>query len=271
MTAPTFRFVHLTDTHVIADGCWRPRIGDFEWDTEASLRQVVAAVRALDPVPAFAVLGGDLASPDVLHRDRVLDADEYAPSYTLLAEILAELPCPVHVLMGNHDHRAAFNRVLRRGRVADDARCYYSFDHLGHHFVALDSHEPGEQGGVLDAEQLGWLDDDLARHRGQPTVAFVHHHPWPLGLPFIDGMALRNGGALMAALRRHDRLRWLICGHVHLEQVVQHDGLTMLTTPSTCIQLSKLPEPRMLPGPPGFRIVDVEGDRLSTRVLYLEH
>jgi 3',5'-cyclic-AMP phosphodiesterase len=269
MAAPAFRFVHLTDTHIIAGGRWRPRGGDFEFDTAASLRRVVAAVRALEPAPAFAVLGGDLASPDVLHRDRVLGADEYEPSYALLAEILRDLPCPIHVLMGNHDNRAAFNRVLRRGAAAEDARCYYAFDHLGHHFVALDSHEPGEAGGVLDGAQLAWLGDDLARHRGQATVAFVHHHPWPLGLEWIDGMALRNGDDLMATLRRHDRLRWLICGHVHLDQVVERDGLTMLTTPSTCIQLSKLSRPRMRPGPPAFRVVDVEGDRLSTRVLHL--
>jgi len=201
----------------------------------------------------------------------VLGPKDYEASYALLAEILAGLPCPIHVLMGNHDNRAAFNRILRRSAAAmDDAPCYYSFDHLSTHFVALDSHEPGQPGGVLDAAQLAWLDDDLARHSGRHTVAFVHHHPWPLGMAWIDGMSLKNGEDLMARLRRHGRARWVICGHVHLDQVVERDGLTMLTTPSTCIQLSKMsPEPRMLPGPPAFRVVDVDGDRLSTRVLHL--
>ena len=65
-------------------------------------------------------------------------------------------------------------------------------------------------------------------------------------------------------------VRWIICGHVHLDQVIQRRGLTMLTTPSTCIQLSKVSQARkMLPGPPGFRIVDVVGDRLSTSVVHL--
>lgn len=270
MDATPFRLVHLTDTHIIAEGPWRPRAGDFEFDTAASLRRVVEAVRHLEPAPAFAVLGGDLASPDVFHRDRVLGPNDYEPSYTLLAEILAGLPCPIHVLMGNHDERVAFNRILRRGVTPDDAPCYYSFDHLGAHFVALDSHEPGQQGGVLDATQMAWLDDDLARHRGRPTIVFVHHHPWPVGMEWMDGMSLKNGDDLMASLRRHGRVRWVICGHVHLDHVVERDGLTMLTTPSTCIQLSKMsPQPRMLPGPPAFRVVDVAGDRLSTRVLHL--
>jgi hypothetical protein len=44
----------------------------------------------------------------------------------------------------------------------------------------------------------------------------------------------------------------------------------MLTTPSTCIQLSKVSQAaKMLPGPPGFRVVDVAGDELSTRVPHL--
>jgi Icc protein len=265
-----FRFVHLTDTHLMAGATWKPRGAGFEFDTEASLRRVVEAVGALDPAPAFAVLGGDLASPDLIDRARVPTAAEYEPSYRLLADILAALPCPAHFLVGNHDHRAAFNRVLRRDAPAPDAPHYYSFDHQDHHFVALDSQEPGQAGGMLDAAQLGWLRDDLARHRARPTIAFVHHHPWPLGLQWIDTMMLRNGEELTAVLAEHPGLRWLICGHVHLDQAIQRGGLTMLTTPSTCIQLSKVTQPgKLLPGPPGFRIVDVTGDRLSTRVIHL--
>jgi 3',5'-cyclic-AMP phosphodiesterase len=265
-----FRFVHLTDTHIMAGGTWKPRTGDFEFDTEASLRRVVHAVRTLDPAPAFAVLGGDLASPDLLDRGRVLAAEEYEPSYRLLAEILAGLPCPVRYLVGNHDNRVAFNRLLRPGAPAPDAPHYYAFDHQGYHFVALDSQEPGQAGGALDSTQLGWLRDDLAQHRDQPTIVFVHHHPWPLGLQWIDTMSLRNGDELIGVLREHPDVRWIICGHVHLDQAVLRGGLTMLTTPSTCLQLSKVAQAgKVLPGPPGFRIVDVAGDALSTRVVHL--
>jgi len=83
-------------------------------------------------------------------------------------------------------------------------------------------------------------------------------------------MSLRNGDALMAALGEHPDVRWVICGHVHLDQASQRGRLTMLTTPSTCIQLSKVTQaPKMLPGPPAFRIVDVAGEQLSTRVIHL--
>jgi Icc protein len=269
-TPGRFRFVHLTDTHVMADGGWRFRPGSAEFDTAESLRGVVQAVRALDPAPDFAVLGGDLASPDLLDRSVVLTSAQYEPSYRLLKEILAGLPCPVHVLPGNHDDRGAFNRILLDGALAPGAPHCWSFDHGGYHFVGLDSHEPGQAHGHLDDGQLAWLARDLGQHREQPTIVFVHHHPWPLGLAWIDGMRLRNGEELTATLHRHPRVRWLVCGHVHLDQAIQREGLTMLTTPSTCLQLSRVSQtPKVLPGPPGFRIVDVAGEQLSTRVVHL--
>lgn len=264
-----FRFVHLTDTHIMAGGAWRTRSG-FTFDTEESLRSVVDAVRALDPAPAFAVLGGDLASPDLLDRDRVLSPNEYVPSYRLLADILAGLPCPVRYVLGNHDNRVAFNRVLRPDAPAPEAPHYYGFDHGAYHFVALDSHEPGQAGGFLDAAQLAWLRHDLVRHRDRPTIVFVHHHPWPLGLAWIDSMTLRNGDDVVSVLREHGQVRWIICGHVHLDQIMQRAGMTVLTTPSTGPQLSKVSQQaKMLPGPPAFRIVDVTGEQLSSRVLHL--
>jgi hypothetical protein len=57
---------------------------------------------------------------------------------------------------------------------------------------------------------------------------------------------------------------------VHLDQAIQSGPLTMLTTPSTCIQMSKVSQAgKALPGPPGFRVIDVAGGVLSTRVMHL--
>lgn len=70
-----------------------------------------------------------------------------------------------------------------------------------------------------------------------------------------------NGEELIAALHEHARVRWRVCGHVHLDQAIPGDGLTMLTTPSTCPQLSRVSQAaKALPGPPAFRIIDVSGD-----------
>ena len=75
-----FCFVHFTDTHIIAGGTLH------NFDTSASLQRVVAVLNALEPRPAFAVIGGDLVSPDILDRNRVLTSAEYEPSYRLFQE-----------------------------------------------------------------------------------------------------------------------------------------------------------------------------------------
>jgi Icc protein len=74
----------------------------------------------------------------------------------------------------------------------------------------------------------------------------------------------------MRLLGAYPEVRWVICGHVHTDQVIQRAGITMLTTPSTCIQLSKVSQtPKMFPGHPGFRMIQVKGLALSTRVLHV--
>ena len=269
-TQADFSFVHLTDTHIMAGGKWKIPSGAWEFDTTASLQQVINAINTLEPRPAFAVLGGDLVSPDLLEGHRVWTSEEYESSYVLLQELLRALPCPTYMLIGNHDNRVAFRRILGNTGSTSDAPHYYSFDYQEYHFVALDSQQPGAPGGHLDPAQLTWLRQDLDTHRGQPTLVFVHHHPWPLGLAWIDTMHLHNGEELMRLLQTYPEIRWVICGHVHTDQVMQRDGMTVMTIPSTCIQLSKVSQtPKMFPGPPGFRLIQVKSLALSTRVLYL--
>ena len=254
----------------MAGGKWKARSGAWEFDTNVSLQEVVAAINTLQPRPAFAVFGGDLASPDLLDDHKVYTPEDYAPSYTLLQELVHRLPCPAYMLMGNHDNRIAFRNVFGTTALTPDAPHDYSFDYQGYHFIALDSLQPGQPGGYLNAAQLQWLRQDLEAHRELPTLVFVHHHPWPLGLAWIDAMPLHNGEEFMSLLQSYPAVRWVICGHVHTDQVMQRDGITVMTTPSTCVQLSKVSQtPKVFPGPPGFRLVQVKGLSLSTRVLYL--
>ncbi|MEE8287078.1 MAG: metallophosphoesterase [Gammaproteobacteria bacterium] len=269
-TQADFSFVHFTDTHIMAGGNFSFPTGERQFDTSASLQRVIDVINTLEPPPAFAVIGGDLTSPDLLDRSKVLTPEEYEPSYRLLQDLLRPLPCPTYMLLGNHDNRTAFHRVMQTAAVTPDAPHHYSFDHQGYHFIALDSLHPGASWGYLEAPQLVWLRDDLETHRGRPTLVFVHHHPWALGIEWLDQMHLRNGDELWQLLQAHADVRWVICGHVHLDQAIQRDGLTMLTTPSTGFQISKLSQTRkILPGPPGFRLVRVKGLELSTRVLHL--
>jgi predicted MPP superfamily phosphohydrolase len=124
-----FCFVHFTDTHIMAGGTLR------NLDTSASLQRVIEVLNALEPRPAFAVIGGDLVSPDMLDRSRTLTPAEYEPSYHLLRELLRPLQCPTYMLLGNHDHRQAFHQVMQTPVPTLDTTHHYSFDYQGYHFA----------------------------------------------------------------------------------------------------------------------------------------
>jgi Icc protein len=262
MTGREFTFVHFTDTHVVAGGA------PWGLDTTETLRRVIGVLNGLEPRPAFGVIGGDLVSPDIVERSRPLTPEEYEPSYRLLRDLLGGLAFPVHLLLGNHDHRIAFHRVMATGAPTPESPHSWAFDHGDCHFVGLDSHVPGLAAGEIDRSQLDWLRGDLAAKRGRPTFVFVHHHPWPIDVAWLDAMPLRNGDEVTRLLQSFPDVRWMVCGHVHQDQEVQRDGLTLLTTPSTSIQISKLSQTRkMISGPPGFRLFHVRSGSVWTRVL----
>ena len=248
------RFVHFTDTHVVGPGVAVRGV-----ETCQTLGRVVDAVNALSPRPAFVVVGGDLVSPDIPsepdgHRD-ASDA-EYEASYGVLRSLLDRLTVPYHVLMGNHDRRGPFRRVMGGEPAGEDARHRYVVDVDGYRVCALDSLDPGQKPGRLGEEQLGWLRERLREAADRHVVIAVHHHAVPIGLERLDVQMLLDADALWTLIGEAGNVRGVLCGHVHLQHEEVRDGVPVFTTPSTCFQSSKLfKERRVLPGPPVLRLV----------------
>jgi Icc protein len=134
-------FVHFSDTHIIQPGV---RLRDV--DTNETLTRVVQTVNGLDPQPAFVVIGGDLVSPDIAPevraKTRELTVRDYERSYETFHSLVSRLNVPVHYVMGNHDRRVPFRRVIQRDAQPTDQPHYYAFT-AGHYRVCiLDSLEP---------------------------------------------------------------------------------------------------------------------------------
>ena len=258
------RFVHFTDTHVVGPGV-RLR----EVDTCRSLERVVEAVNALNPRPAFVIVGGDLVSPDISsdsiegHRDAT-DA-EYEASYAVLRSILGRLTVPFHMLMGNHDRRRPFRRVMLSDKAPGDEPHRYVVDVDGYRLCALDSLDPGKKPGVLGASQIGWLRDRLREAADREVVIAVHHHAVPIGLERLDVQMLMDADALWDVIVEAGNVRGVLCGHVHLQHEEVRHGIPVVTTPSTCFQSSKLfKEKQYLPGPPALRLVTCRAGAMTS-------
>jgi 3',5'-cyclic-AMP phosphodiesterase len=243
-----FLLAQLSDPHIGAE--W------FDGQSVPRLAAAVESVRAVRPQPDAVLLTGDLA-------DHATDE-----GYEQLQELLAPLEAPLHVLPGNHDDRGGLHRHFGVPG-GDGERVCYAVDLGPLRLVALDTLIPGEDSGALGAEQLEWLDAELAAAPKQLTLVAMHHPPLVTGVPAWDelGMAAPDRLALGEVIERHGQVRRLACGHFHRTMTGELVGRSVVVAPSTYVQMRPAflsDELELTAEPAGFALHAVlEGDLIT--------
>jgi 3',5'-cyclic-AMP phosphodiesterase len=243
----------ISDLHIGAG------VGDA--DPARRAERVVAAVAALDPAPDAVVVTGDLTQ---------LGGPE---EYTRVVELLAPLAMPVHPLPGNHDVRAALHNALLAG-VDTGPGDFLQYDvHVGRvRLLVCDTIVPGEDGGRLCAERIGWLDAALAADREAPTVVAMHHPPLTTGIEAMDQIGLEPGSQeeLARVLARAPNVLRVIAGHVHRPMYSTCGGRTVFSCPSSDVairlDLRAGAELGVLDEPPAYALHLVTDGTLVTHV-----
>jgi Icc protein len=243
MTGPRLRFLHISDMHILGE---EGRL-QYGVDTAAILRRAVPMMNALEP--DFVIVSGDLIS------------DESEDSYRRLQSLLKPVGAPIHCMMGNHDDRAAFRRVFRPEDPPTAEPVCEAFELEGIRFILLDSVLPGKVEGRLGEEQLRWLDAELAAHPDRPTWVFLHHHPLPVYIRWLDALGLQDPDAFLAVLARHPQVEVVGYGHVHQLRRWRYRGVLFASVPALAFQISPLhQEPNITQETPAFRRVEFSGD-----------
>jgi 3',5'-cyclic-AMP phosphodiesterase len=255
VTLEPFFLVQLSDPHIGAD--WTSA------DPVARLAAAVETARAVCPRPDAVLVTGDLT-------DHATD-DEYEQ----VRELLAPLGDPLYVLPGNHDDRGALRRHFGVPG-ADGEPVQYAADLGPLRLVVLDTTRPGEDPGALDAERLGWLDEELARAPQMPTLLAMHHPPLRTGVPAWDELGLPDADrhALGEVIGRHPQVRRIVGGHVHRTMTGELAGRAVLTVPSTYVQLRLefgSQELELADEPAGFAVHTVQNGELMSHVQPVEH
>ncbi len=247
------RVLQITDTHLYADpdGCLLGLPTRRSFEAVLALARVLADGREPDAV---------LLSGDLVH-------DERPEGYLYLRGRMQDLGIPFHAIPGNHDRVGLLAGHLDPGAGQRVRGVLVG----GWHLVLLDSTLPGEDGGRLGPDGLMALDLTLGACPGLPTLVCLHHQPVPVGSPWLDGIGLADGEALLAVLARHAQVRGVVWGHVHQEFDGVRSGLRLLGTPSTCVQF--LPDSAdfaLDTRTPGLRWLDLlpDGD-IETQVVRL--
>lgn len=243
--------MHMSDAHVLGE----PSQEIHGVRPAHNLRAAVQYINSLNPTPDFCIHTGDSVS------------EESEKAYLLFKEELASLKIPTYFAIGNHDNRASFRKLVLNDPFPDERPYYYDFELHGWHFVVLDSSDPGNISGRIDNAQLLWLEQALRLHPNRSTFVFLHHHPLPLGIPWLDELMLQDSGALIEVLRRAPWVRRVFFGHVHHECHLCLDNLHFAAVPALSFQFSEFAgTERFSSLPPGFRLVHVQGEMIRTLV-----
>lgn len=241
------KFIHISDIHLTLPGTEMGGLDPYARLTRA-LEDVVENHRDACRL----IITGDLT-----HWGQI-------GAYQALKAILADIPLPVRLLLGNHDNRDNFLSVFPDHPTDANGFVNHAEDVEGVRFLYLDTVGARTHAGHYGADRLSWLETELRGcHRAR---VFMHHNPMTVGLPAEDQIALvsEHQPAFHELLRRYaDQIDYLHFGHVHAPIHGVFEGIPFASVPSTGNQtIPDLNERTWLKGgalDPAYFVVLAEG------------
>lgn len=202
----------LSDTHIAADRANTQRGIVMAQHFE----QVSADVRGLRPRPAGVLISGDLA----------LNSGE-AGDYTTLKELLQPLRAaglPVHLGLGNHDHRERFLATFAEVAKAEQPVATHVVSIIRAqraNWFLLDSLEKTlATPGLLGETQIAWLARALDANKNKPAIVVLHHN-----LDAKNGnFALKDTPQFLEVVRPRKQVKACVFGHTHVWRTWQDES-----------------------------------------------
>ena len=225
---------HVSDTHLLAGG--RPLYGKV--NTIEHLSQALAQLERSTAKPQAIVFTGDLAD--------LGEPDAYTRLRELVEPVAARMNAQVIWVMGNHDERPDYSRLLFDQESDAPQDRVYDIDGL--RIISFDTTVPGYHHGAVTDDQLDWLADVLSSPAPHGTILAVHHPPIPT--PLLEAMGileLQDQPKLAAVLRGSD-VRAILAGHLHYSTHSTFAGIPVSVASATCYTLDLSAEDRLLSG-----------------------
>lgn len=221
-------FIQISDSHI---GFRQPA----NPDVAGTLKATIDRINALERQPQFVVHTGD-----VTHLSK-------PEQFDLAKQLLGTLRAPAIVLPGEHDALAGgAKQFLATFPPQHGVDGWFSWDSGGIHYVALVNVFDFEQMGLLGADQLAWLERDLAAlPASRPIVVFAHVPLYALYPQW--GWTTEDGAKALAMLARFDAVT-VLNGHIH--QVIEHaEGNIRFATANATAYPQPAPGTAPKPGP----------------------
>lgn len=231
-TQTTFHFAHLTDIHISENGD--------SWGTidtaSVLLNTCIEQLNRIDDLDWVLITGDVMDRATKTELQCVIDA-------------LADLKKPWHFVPGNHDgyidpnHPDAFRPheaiPLLDPRMAEPTphaqKAYWSRAAApGVQLIGLDSRIANHWDGVVEADQVAWLGQELDAHRDDLVIIAVHHPLHNLGPHNEHGVFTNficsNGEEVERVLDAYPNVKLVVAGHHHANQLARRNGRLHINT-----------------------------------------
>ncbi len=246
-----FSFVQISDSHIGFNKAANN-------DVTATLQQAIGKINALERSPDFLVHTGDLS-----HLSKPTEFD------TLDQVLKSARSAQTFFVPGEHDMLADNGQqYLERYGKGTRGAGWFSFDHKGVHFIGLVNVVDLKAGGlgVLGAEQLAWLQKDLAgRSSSTPIVVFAHIPLWTVYPEW--GWGTQDGMTALSYMKRFGSVT-VLNGHIHQTMQKVEGNVFYHTAMSTAFPQPK-PGTAASPGPMKVPAEQLGGVLGITHVNYL--
>jgi 3',5'-cyclic-AMP phosphodiesterase len=239
-----FSFVQISDSHIGFNKAANP-------DVTATLQAAINKINALERTPDFLIHTGDLS-----HLSKPSEFD------TLDQVLRSAKSGKTFFVPGEHDMLVDNGQqyLERYGKDTKGAG-WFSFDHKGVHFIGLVNVVDLKAGGLgtLGAEQLTWLQKDLAGRGGStPIVVFAHIPLWTVYPKW--GWGTDDGMTALSYMKQFGSVT-VLNGHIHQTMQKIEGNVFYHTAMSTAFPQPK-PGTAPSPGPmkvPADQLRDVLG------------
>ncbi len=168
---------------------------------------------------------------------------------------------PMYIWPGNHDDRSHFYSALYSNGV-EGALFNAAFVHKGVQFVYLDW--GAQDRAIAHRQTLEFLERTLKTEL--PVILLTHHQVAPVESAWLDRY-IAEGIDEFWEIVAGKHILGIFCGHVHLTFETQKRCIPIYTVGSTGFQFVRQDQPLVCLTPPQYRVVTVDGERITTRVV----
>ena len=172
---------------------------------------------------------------------------------------------PMYFLPGNHDPRDVFFRNMFPSSVGTSLRSAMnvSFTHKGIQFICIDW--GSENKGVSTPAMIDHLRRSLDDNR--PTIILSHHHVTPIGVHRFD-QNLADDMHLFESVIRGRNVLAILAGHAHTTYETELAAIPVYGLRSTHYSFAQSGEEWCyVLRPPHYRVVTVDGDKLTSEIV----